>query len=288
MATEMNMNIEDLISILKHLYIVKIIRRIGFTINYRSYGFISFLVAFNINESLIPRFRERLMNIQSVKHNYLRDHRRYNVWFTIRCESDDEILSTIKQLASDFNVYDYIVLKSIKTCKLSVKYDLDKGISWSTPGKTYIGTKELDEYGLTPEVLRDLRNIPIEVRPYRKIAMKYGFGEEEFIDILRELDKDGLIQDYGGMLSGEEIGFIHNCMVVFKGNENLCRKLLENAYEATHIVFRKTLYGIWDGNIYFMIHGTDKTLLEKHIGKIMSQIGIDNYLKIYSIKKLKE
>jgi len=286
-ATQLDMKLEDLIEILGKLHNNGIIKRIGFTINYRSFGIVSSLVAFKLDPKLIPKFSKKLKEDSSVKHNYVRNHKTYNIWFTTRAKNDNEILQNIKALAEEFKVKDYIILKSLKTYKLSVKYDLHKGISWSIPKKILKSADNFSEYGLNTRVLRKLRSLPLRTKPYKEIAERSGYKEEELLDILREMVKDGVILDYGGILNGEKIGFKYNCMVTFKGDESICKKLLKTAFEATHIVLRQTIHGNWDKNVYFMIHGIRRDTVEKRINEIMKSLNVDYYLKIYSLARLK-
>lgn len=287
MANYLDIPPESLITTLKRLYEKKIIKRVGFTFNNRRLGFESALVAYNIDENLIPIFSARLKENPYVKHNYIRKHEKYNVWYTIRGRSERDIKTYVQNLAKELQVDDFIILPSIKTYKLSVKYDLDKGISWSKPRNNTSNDKRKHEYELEEIILKKLRRIPIKIEPYKEIAETHGYSEDELINILKEMMDDGIVMDYGGVLDGETLGFKYNCMVTLKGDEKICEIIYNKVYEATHIVLRKIIGGEWDKNIYFMIHGTRKSVLEKRIDEIMKEVGIEDYLKIYSLARLK-
>lgn len=288
MAMQLGIDRRDFIKTLNMLYRGGIIKRIGFTLNYRVYGVISCLVAMKIKTNNIKGFSERLRQLSAVKHNYLRDHDKYNVWFTIRGSSDREIINIVRSLADEYGIEEYIILKSMQTYKLSVKYDLSNGISRSDIIPKVWIPSNLQDYGLDHRIVSLLRRLPIKMNPYREIADRYGYSEDELVSIIREMILDGIIMDYGGILDGEKLGFKYNCMVVFKGDDTDCRKLVDIAREATHIVLRKTIYGDWDKNIYFMIHAKDRQSVENQITRIMEELGIDDYLRIYSRIKLKD
>lgn len=287
-AAELGIEPGQLINTLKRLSIDGVIKRVGFTINYRSSGHTSALVAFNIKEDYIPLYAEELRRNPMVKHNYIRRHPNYNAWFTIRGKSNKEIVRQVMEIASKFKVEDYIILRSVKTYKLRVKYSLDRGISWSEPRPGKQAVRDLSYYGLNHNAVKILRKLPLKLEPYKEISGKIGIEPEELISILREMERDGTILDYGGVLDGEKIGFKYNCMVVFEGDDGTCMELLRKAYEATHIVLRESIYGEWGLNTYFMIHGVEKEGLEARIAEIMDDLGVDSYQKIYSIRRLKD
>ena len=287
LSSYIDMDVQELLERLRGYRDKGVINRVGFTFNYRSEGMVSALVALNIDETLIDEYANFIHLISSITHNYVRDHKRYNVWFTIKGYSDDDIINRVREIASSFNVSDYIILKSVRTCKLSVKYDLRRGVSWSQANPLCREPARLEEFGVDSGIVGLLRNIPIRERPFKNIAGRLGFYEGEFIDLLREMWSKGVITDFGASLNSEKIGFKYNAMIVFKGDEGLCIKVAENVHEASHVVLRETLYGDWMWNIYFMIHGAEYKLVEDRVSEIMDRLGIDEYLKLYSLRNLK-
>lgn len=287
-AESLNMNVESLIKKLREFRELGIIKRIGFTFNYRVHGLVSSLVGFNLEPNKINRFSKKLNRLDNVKHNYLRKHERFNIWFTIKTRSDKETIDAVATLADEFNVQDHIILKSVKTYKLSVKYNLSEGISWSEfIPRDLDGNIDMGIHGLNKQIISSLRKIPIREEPYKEIMNKTGYTEDEIIEAVNQLMKEGVIYDFGAVLDGEKLGFKYNAMVTFKGDPDHCRELIKTAREATHIVLRRSIFGEWDKNIYYVIHGTNKDIVEERIGRIMNNIGVDKYLVIYSLKNLK-
>jgi len=263
-----------------------VIKRIGFAFNYRSAGMISALVGMSLDNRLIREYSKFMSRVGGVKHNFVRDHEVYNIWFTIRGVNEEDILNKVGEIASRFHADSYVVLKSLWTCKLSVKYNLVEGISWSPSKLLSKSPPHIKEFGLDKEVMKQLRSIPVKERPFKEVAAKWGFGEAEFIDILREMMDKGVAVDFGAWLDGGNIGFKYNAMVVFKGDEPTCKHVVEKVPEATHVVLRKTIYGEWPWNIYFMIHGVKRQLVDERIHSIMNMLGVDSYMRLYSLRDL--
>lgn len=137
---------------------------------------------------------------------------------------------------------------------------------------------------------RELRILPLEERPYAKIAGKYGFSEEEIISLVKEMLAKGILGDPGAALNGHKIGFVVNGMVVVADDsiDTLCEKIATSVPEATHVVLREPYPpNSWEHNCYFMVHARRRNILENRVKDRLLAIGAENYMIIYSIKDLK-
>lgn len=266
---------------------IGLIKRIGFFPNYRSLGMSSALVGAMVDEGRLARLARRLAEDPAVGHNYLREHRRFNLWFTIRGAGDEEILGRVNSLVREFEIEDFVILKSLRTYKMAVKYDLFRGVSWSKPGALPQAIPRIDELGVSWKVLALLRDIPIGERPFKGIAEKVGMDEPSLLSLIEELVEKGVLLDAGGTLNGEKVGFRHNAMVMVKGGEDMCVKIAEGIPEASHVVYRGTMYGEWPYKLYFMIHGTSRVLVDAYINYIIRAIGAEEYEAVYSLIDLK-
>ena len=284
----LDMDIGSLLERLRSYRNNNVLRRIGFTFNYRAGGETSALVAFRLRDDMIQRFSEYSIRDRRIKHNYIRDHPRYNVWFTFRGDSDRGLIDSIRKISRVFGVRDYIILKSVWTSKLRVKYDFSIGLSWSRTGSCRMDPPRVEDYGLPRSIIHQLRDIPLTERPYRGIAMGLGLSEEELINRLREMEGDGVVMDYGGVLDGARVGFKHNAMVLLEGDMDLCRRIADEVPYATHVVYREPLGSGWRWNIYFMIHGRSRSLVDNIIETIVDRLGVSSYEKLYSVRSLKE
>lgn len=285
-SEDLDIDLKRLLADVNRLIKRGVIKRIGFAFNYRSAGMVSALVGMALDNHLVRDYARFMSSVAGVKHNFVRDHEVYNIWFTIRGVDDQDILNKVGDIASRFNVNSYIILKSLWTCKLSVKYNLEEGISWSPPKLLSRNPPNIREFGLDRRVMKQLRSIPVRERPFREIAASWGFGEPEFIDILREMMEKGVAVDFGAWLDGASIGFKHNAMVVFKGDESTCKLVVDKVPEATHVVLRRTIYGEWPWNIYFMIHGVKRPEVDERIHSIMNMLDVDSYMRLYSLRDL--
>ncbi|MBW2023664.1 MAG: Lrp/AsnC family transcriptional regulator [Deltaproteobacteria bacterium] len=103
-------------------------------------------------------------------------------------------------------------------------------------------------------------DIPLDPRPFRVAAEKVGMGEEEFIDRVRRLKKQGIIR-VGPRMAG------------FK--------------EVTHCYHRRP-QGQWPYNVYTMIHGATREQCHKIARRISETTGIRDYVLLFSEKEFKK
>jgi hypothetical protein len=76
-------------------------------------------------------------------------------------------------------------------------------------------------------------------------------------------------------------------MVIFRGDEELAGEIARKVPEATHVVYRETIAGNWEENIYFMIHGARRDTVNAYIETITRLFNIETFQKLYSLTNLK-
>jgi len=279
---------EELIGFLVNLNKRKILKRIGFYINYKSEGKMAALVAFAAGEKW-KQLAEIINKSNQVTHNYLRDHPIYNVWIVIKDESRKNIIDFTKKIADRIGIRDWLVLFGKKTIKLSVKFDLYKGISYA--GKHSLISPDPpkpEDIGIPSSFVRKIRSLPLKKQPYENIMKEYGLVQKQLDVILEKLLNSGIIGDPGAALDGHKIGFNYNAMVTVKiGEDRDCERISSFPY-STHVVLREPYpSNKWDKNCYFMVHSVNKVLLEEKVFTYIKNMGFEDFELIYSLKDLK-
>ncbi len=285
LAYKLDLNPDYVISKLLEFKRLGIIKRVGANLNYRAIGFIrkACLIAFSCRDDEVQRIakiiNESFPDI-NLKHNYLRDHEKYKVWFTVKGESLEKIFGEVERVAKACNVKDYLILPSRRVYKMSVKYDLYKGISWSYGVERepkIVEDKELID------LLIKLQNIPISERPFKF----EGYSEVEVVEIVREMIRKGVFRDFYGVLRERAIGFKENGMNLVKTEEpeKVARKLL-NYPQITHLVERD-VPDSWRYPIYFMVHADEREKIENFRREVSEDLDVE-ILTLYSIASLKD
>ncbi len=295
-STKLGISIKELIMTLKMLKSSKVIKRIGFYYNYRSQGEKAALVALNVKDNnKLKEVAKYINKDPEVTHNYLRLHKDYNIWFTIRRRSIDQIVEFVEELSRKFKVERWLILPSKRVFKLSVKYDLLLGISRSGPfSHVPEHVPNVEDLGIPHDLPNELRSLSVKERPYLSIARKYGVSEDEIIYYINLMLKKGVLLDPGASLDGHAVGFNENAMMILTSRsrlEELCGCLTNMPY-TTHVVLREVLAsesafeGVKEA-CYGVIHAVKKALIEDIIYDIKNSCEPDDLEVAYSIKNLK-
>jgi DNA-binding Lrp family transcriptional regulator len=291
LATLLGISVKEFIIALRLFKELGIIKRIGFYYNYKAQGKKAALVALHVKEGL-NEVIDFINRDPEVSHNYLRDHKDYNIWFTVKRRSEEEIVKFIEEISKKFKVKRWAVLLSKRLYKLSVKYDLFLGVSRSGPySEVPEKTFRPEDLGIFPELPKDLRSLPIKERPYSDIARKYGLSEDEVVDYVYEMLRTGILLDPGASLDGELLGFKENAMLILaprSSSHDLCR-CLAKIPNTTHVVLRE-LYspeGSREEVCYGVVHAVSRGLAEQVISEIEERCRPKGLEVAYSIKNLK-
>lgn len=286
MAETLGMGEEQLLDRLRRLKELRVVKRIGYYLNYRSQRRVAALVALRVPGPSLGAVRQLTRASRDVTHSYLRDHPWYNVWIVVKKCSRGELEEYVEELAQMVGAEDYAILYGKRTYKLSVKYDLRRGVSWSLQGKLPEKVPSIEDLGVPRTLVMDLRRgLPLKPGPYREIASRHGLGVEELLGLVEEMLDKGVLGDPGAALDGEKLGFKSNAMVVLPC-EDCCEWVANNVAEATHVVLRETVPGKWEYPCYFMVHARRRGTAVEVAHRVSGSLGVDAS-PIFSLENLK-
>ncbi|MEM4427033.1 MAG: Lrp/AsnC family transcriptional regulator [Acidilobaceae archaeon] len=288
-AEELNASEKMVLTELKRLVEAGIVKRVGFYYNYRSKRQSVALIGVSCKESY-RSVGEITKKDPLTTHSYLRDHPEVNLWVVARRGSREELISYAEELAKACNSSKYTVLFSKKTFKLSVKFDLIEGVSRSGPYSSVAESPpKPEDLGIDPRLPEMVRSLPLENRPYKTIAERLNMREDEVLESLLKLLKNGILGDPGVALDGKKLGFSENAMIVVRvdGSEEKMLCLASIPY-TTHVVLREVYPpGSWDFDGYAMVHATSRDKINKVINEISSLCSLAQKEVLFSIEDLK-
>lgn len=132
--------------------------------------------------------------------------------------------------------------------------------------------------------------IPLTKTPYKDISDALGITEQEVIDRIKKLLKEGKIRRLAASIAHRMIGINSNAMTVWKvPREKVeeCGKIMASYEEVTHCYERPT-FPDWKYNVFTMIHGYTDEECENVIERIKQETGLDDYVVLYSEKEFKK
>ncbi|NPA39453.1 MAG: Lrp/AsnC family transcriptional regulator [Thermodesulfobacteria bacterium] len=133
------------------------------------------------------------------------------------------------------------------------------------------------------ELLQVLQEgLPLESRPFKKIAQQLGISEEEVISTLKELKNKGVIRYIGASVDTRRLGYF-TCLCAVSLPEEKVHVAYEIAElpEVTHAYLRKHKFNFW-----FTTVTKDKNALFELVKSLENKFGVKIFL-FPSVKKFK-
>ena len=133
-------------------------------------------------------------------------------------------------------------------------------------------------------------NIPITENPYETMGNIIGISENEVIERLKQLKKEGRLKRISAILRHQKSGYSVNAMVVFKVAESDIEHIgtaLARSPLVSHCYQRKT-YHEWPYNVYAMLHSREAKEIEQFIHGFVEKHEIIEYEILFSEKELKK
>ncbi len=134
------------------------------------------------------------------------------------------------------------------------------------------------------------KGIPLTTEPFNEIALQIGITPKEVITRLCSLKEKGVVRRFGASIKPNNIGFSANALVAWKVPENSVQEIgayMSRYQEISHCYERETVNGRWDYNLYTVIHGREREVVQRMVKEISDGIGIREYKILYSTRDLK-
>ena len=279
---------DELLEMLRRLSGSGVLKRVGFYLNYRSQGKEAALVALDAPD--VDAVRDVIIGDDLVTHAYVRDDPDYNVWLVVKRSRLDELVRAAQEISERAGARRYVVLRSVKTYKLSVKYDLFAGISRSGPHSVIRpNPPRPEELGVSQELARLVSRLPLVRDPYGTIASSLRTSRDKVIESVGRLLDAGVLADPGAALDGERVGFKYNGMVLVDSDApaEACEAVTRNE-NTTHVVLREPYPpSSYEFRCYAMVHAISRELVEKAAEGIARAAGATSYRVLYSLRDLK-
>jgi DNA-binding Lrp family transcriptional regulator len=103
-----------------------VIRRIGGIFASQQMGFVSTLVALQVEESALEEVAAAVSGYDGVTHNYERRHK-FNLWFTLVAPADEKLQQILGEVERLPGVTALRNLPAVKLFKIGVNFDLSGG-----------------------------------------------------------------------------------------------------------------------------------------------------------------
>lgn len=215
-----------------------------------------------------------IINAESgVNHNYEREHA-LNLWFVVTGANRAALAASLARIQNrvGLDVLDFPLLRSFHI-------DLGFPIFASAGGEKRISRSasppppEADDLRLLTAIEDGL---PLCRRPYRFVAARLGWDEQDVIARLRRLIAEGAIARFGLVVRHQVLGYCANAMVVWDIDDGAVPAIgarLAAAPGVTLCYERPRRPPIWRYNLYSMVHGRDREQVRAEIAALGDSVG---------------
>ena len=144
---------------------------------------------------------------------------------------------------------------------------------------------------LDKKVIRLIQgDLPVEPRPFARLAEQIGITEEEFLERINSLKKRGILRRFGATLRHQKAGYGANAMVAWLVPDDridVVGKGLAQFREVTHC-YQRNPQGDWRYNLFSMVHGNSQEQCYEIAATMSKTVGVEDYMLLFSEKEFKK
>lgn len=134
------------------------------------------------------------------------------------------------------------------------------------------------------------RDIPVSARPFAGLAGDLGCSEKEIMEVIRDLQRCGIVRRYGAILRHQQAGYNVNAMVAWQVPEGL-----EDAAGAQMALHRQVSHcycrevpADFPYRLFTMIHAQSEKELQDLVETLATQTDLDDFVLLPSVKEYKK
>ncbi|MDY0013564.1 MAG: Lrp/AsnC family transcriptional regulator [Rhodocyclaceae bacterium] len=226
-----------------------------------------------------------------VNHNYEREHT-WNLWF-VATAPDQAALTAALAVIRRESACPLLVLP------LATEYHIDLGFDLGN-GRRALAAQTQPE-GPPQRVLNDEEQrlvvaiqdgLPLESRPFAALGQAAGLTESRVLALLAAWLEEGIAKRCGVVVRHHELGFRANAMGVWAIPEERADALGQRLAreEGINLCYRRQPAPGWPYNLYCMVHGRDRLVVENRIHQLNQELGLDVYPSavLFSLRRFKQ
>ncbi len=132
--------------------------------------------------------------------------------------------------------------------------------------------------------------IPFTSSPFADVAEELGVSEQDVVDCLASMQKEGFIRRFGASIAHRKIGIDANAMCVWNVPDERVEavgEIMASFPEVTHC-YERPRYPHWPYNMFTMVHSYSRDECIEVAKKISEAVDIDDYSLLFSEREFKK
>ena len=128
------------------------------------------------------------------------------------------------------------------------------------------------------------QEFPLDERPFFIVAEKCGIEEEEVLNRVQDLKRQGIIRRIGAIFDGARLGRASALCAARVSEEKIAEfvRIVNAKKNVTHNYRRDHEYNIW-----FTISADDRREIESFLAELKEQTGVADILEMKAVKTFK-
>lgn len=135
--------------------------------------------------------------------------------------------------------------------------------------------------------------LPLSPRPFAEVGKRLNLAETDVIERLKLLQDNGIIKRFGLVLQHRPLGYRANAMVVWDVPDaevdDVAQKVARHDF-VTLCYCRARRAPVWPYNLYCMIHGRERAVVERQIAAVKKDTGLSMFPSktLFSLRRFKQ
>lgn len=281
-AQSLNTDSDTVLKRLRELQKNGAVSRVGAVFKPNTVG-VSTLAAIAVPDCLLGNVAPIISAFPQVNHNYEREHE-YNLWFVVTAENQPALEESLRCIEERVG-YPVLSLPLLKDYHIDLGFPMQldqqpEPVMLNDSPAMPIQTSTLDP-GCAEDLIDAIQDgLPLVARPYREIAERLGWSEQQVIDRLQQMLESGVIKRLGVVVRHHELGYRANAMVVLDVPDKIIDQLgyqLGKQDCVTLCYQRPRRLPQWPFNLFCMVHGKDRDDVLACVERMVEGLGLKQY-----------
>ena len=281
-AQSLNTDSDTVLKRLRELQKNGAVSRVGAVFKPNTVG-VSTLAAIAVPDCLLGNVAPIISDFPQVNHNYEREHE-YNLWFVVTAENQPALEGSLRHIEERVG-YPVLSLPLVKDYHIDLGFPMQldqqpEPVMLNDSPAMPIQASTLDP-GCAEDLIDAIQDgLPLVARPYREIAERLGWSEQQVIDRLQQMLESGVIKRLGVVVRHHELGYRANAMVVLDVPDKIIDQLgyqLGKQDCVTLCYQRHRRLPQWPFNLFCMVHGKDRDDVLACVERMVEGLGLKRY-----------
>jgi DNA-binding Lrp family transcriptional regulator len=237
---------------------------------------VSTLAALAVPEERMEALGEWISLLPQINHNYQREHD-YNLWF-VATAPDHRSLDAVLARIADHAACPMLRLPLQESFHIDLGFDLKGGGRRDCASGS---SARVQLNGAQTAIVAALQSgIPLKPEPFADIGTRVRMKEDFVLEQLARWREQGVIKRFGVVVRHHELGYRENAMAVWDVPDEVASAIGKIAAQQPGVTLcyrRARQLPDWPYNLYCMVHGTRRDIVESQVAALARNSGLADF-----------